>query len=262
MQFPNIDPVIFSIGPLSLRWYGLMYILGFAASYCLVLYQLRNKALGIQKAFMDDLFFYLIIGLVVGARLGYIIFYNLKFYIQNPLEIFILWHGGMSFHGGLLGTFIAGYLIIKKWKMDFFKVADIIIPTCPIGLGLGRIGNFINGELFGKPSNLPWAMIFPNGGPMPRHPSQLYEAFLEGMCLFLILWFYKDRKRHDGDVFALFLILYGIFRIVCELFREPDAHLGYILGIFTMGQILSIFMLSIGIFLKFYLIPKKNTRKK
>ncbi len=259
MQFPNIDPVIFSIGPLSLRWYGLMYILGFTASYLLVLYQIRYKTQDIKKDFIDDLFFYLIIGLIVGARLGYIIFYNLRFYIQNPLEIFILWHGGLSFHGGLIGTFIAGYLIIKKRKMDFFKVADLVIPTCPIGLGFGRIGNFINGELYGKPSDLPWAMVFPNAGPLPRHPSQLYEASLEGMCLFIILWFYKDKKKQDGDVFAMFLMLYGIFRIFCELFREPDAHLGYISGILTMGQVLSIIMLCVGLFLKFYLIPSKKS---
>ncbi|MBP8626710.1 MAG: prolipoprotein diacylglyceryl transferase [Syntrophorhabdaceae bacterium] len=259
MQFPNIDPVIFSIGPLSLRWYGLMYILGFTASYLLVLYQIKYKTQDIKKDFIDDLFFYLIIGLIVGARLGYIIFYNLRFYIQNPLEIFILWHGGLSFHGGLIGTFIAGYLIIKKRKMDFFKVADLVIPTCPIGLGFGRIGNFINGELYGKPSDLPWAMVFPNAGPLPRHPSQLYEASLEGMCLFIILWFYKDKKKQDGDVFAMFLMLYGIFRIFCELFREPDAHLGYISGILTMGQVLSIIMLCVGLFLKFYLIPSKKS---
>lgn len=262
MQFPNIDPVIFSIGPLSLRWYGLMYILGFTASYLLVLYQIKYKTQDIKKDFIDDLFFYLIIGLIVGARLGYIIFYNLRFYIQNPLEIFILWHGGLSFHGGLIGTFIAGYLIIKKRKMDFFKVADLVIPTCPIGLGFGRIGNFINGELYGKPSDLPWAMVFPNAGPLPRHPSQLYEASLEGMCLFIILWFYKDKKKQDGDVFAMFLMLYGIFRIFCELFREPDAHLGYISGILTMGQVLSIIMLCVGLFLKFYLIPSKKVPDK
>jgi phosphatidylglycerol:prolipoprotein diacylglycerol transferase len=153
-------------------------------------------------------------------------------------------------------------MIIKKRKMDFFKVADLVIPTCPIGLGFGRIGNFINGELYGKPSDLPWAMVFPNAGPLPRHPSQLYEASLEGMCLFIILWFYKDKKKQDGDVFAMFLMLYGIFRIFCELFREPDAHLGYISGILTMGQVLSIIMLCVGLFLKFYLIPSKKVPDK
>lgn len=258
MQFPQIDPVIIKIGPLSLRWYGMMYIFGFAASYLLVLYQIKKKFTDIKRPFVDDLYFYLIIGLIVGARLGYIIFYNLKFYLDNPLEIFVLWHGGMSFHGGLIGTLIASYFIIKKNNMDFFRIADLIIPTCPLGLGFGRIGNFINGELYGKPSDLPWAMVFPDGGPLPRHPSQLYEAFLEGLCLFIILWFYKDRKQHDGNVLAMFLILYGTFRIFCEFFREPDAHLGYLLGIFTMGQILSALMLSIGLFFKFYLIPKRG----
>ena len=185
LQFPDIDPVIFKIGPLSMRWYGLMYIFGFVSSYLLVIYQLKKKALKIDRAVIDDLFFYLILGLIVGARLGYVIFYNLGFYLQNPLEIFVIWRGGMSFHGGLIGTFIAGYIVMKRKKLNFFEMVDLIIPTCPIGIGFGRIGNFINGELFGKPTGVPWAMVFPEGGASPRHPSQLYEMFFEGILLFL-----------------------------------------------------------------------------
>lgn len=260
LQFPDIDPVIFKIGPLSMRWYGLMYVFGFASSYLLVIHQLKKKALKIDRAVIDDLFFYLILGLIVGARLGYVIFYNLGFYLQNPLEIFVIWRGGMSFHGGLIGSFIAGYIMMKRKKLDYLEMVDLIIPTCPIGIGFGRIGNFINGELFGKPTGVPWAMVFPEGGASPRHPSQLYEIFFEGILLFLILWIYKDRKKRDGDVFALFLILYGLFRIFCELFREPDSQLGYIFGLLSMGQILSLCMIAAGIVLKYLYLPKTSKR--
>lgn len=256
LPFPHIDPVIFRIGPLAMRWYGLMYILGFLAGYGLTVYQLRgNRKPGISREAVDDLFFYLIIGLIVGARLGYAIFYNLGFYIENPLEVFMVWHGGMSFHGGLAGAFIAGAIIIIRKKLPFRATMDLIIPTAPVGICLGRIGNFINGELFGKPADVPWAMVFPQGGPVPRHPSQLYEAFFEGLLLFVILWFYKDRKKRDGDVFAMFLILYGLFRTFCEFFRLPDTQLGAVLGPFSMGQVLSLIMVLIGATLKFLVLP-------
>jgi phosphatidylglycerol---prolipoprotein diacylglyceryl transferase len=260
LQFPDIDPVIFKIGPLSMRWYGLMYILGFVSSYLLVMYQLKKKNLKIDRAIIDDLFFYLILGLIVGARLGYVIFYNLGFYLQNPLEIFVIWRGGMSFHGGLIGSFVAGYIIMKRKKLNYLEMVDLIIPTCPIGIGFGRIGNFINGELFGKPTSVPWAMVFPEGGPSPRHPSQLYEMLCEGILLSCILWIYKDRKKRDGDVFALFLILYGLFRIFCELFRQPDSQLGYFFGLLSMGQILSLCMIAAGVVLKYVYLPKTSKR--
>jgi phosphatidylglycerol:prolipoprotein diacylglycerol transferase len=236
-----------------MRWYGLMYVFGFVSSYLLVMYQVKKNALKFDRTSIDDLFFYLIVGLIVGARLGYVLFYNLSFYLQSPLDILVVWHGGMSFHGGLIGTLIAGYIVIKRKKLNFFSTADLIVPTCPIGIGFGRIGNFINGELFGKPSTMPWAMVFPEGRGVPRHPSQLYEMFFEGIVLFVILWIYKDRKKREGDVFALFFILYGVFRIFCEFFREPDAQLGYIFGVFSMGQILSLCMVAIGVALSRYL---------
>jgi len=257
ISYPHIDPVIVKIGPFSLRWYGLMYILGFVSSYVLVLYQVKRKTLKIERSQIDDLLFALILGLIIGARLGYVLFYNIGFYIQNPLEIFQVWHGGMSFHGGLIGTLIAGFIVVKRQGFDFFKIADLIIPTCPVGIGLGRIGNFINGELFGKPSTLPWAMVFPQGGQIPRHPSQLYEAFFEGLLLFVTLWLYKDRKKRDGDVFALFLMLYGLFRIFCEFFRAPDLQVGYIMGILTMGQLLSFLMILTGVFVKWYIASRR-----
>ncbi len=257
IAYPRIDPVILKIGPLSLRWYGLMYVVGFVSSYLLVIYQIKKGKTKISRAEIDDLFFYLILGLIVGARLGYVLFYNLSFYLENPSEALVLWHGGMSFHGGFLGAFIAGYIVIKRKHLNFFGTADLFIPTCPIGLGFGRLGNFINGELFGKPSDVPWAMIFPQGGAMPRHPSQLYEAFLEGLVMFVVLWIYKDKKKREGDVLALFLVLYGCFRVFCEMFREPDVQLGYIFGILSMGQILSIIMILIGLGLKFIYLPRR-----
>jgi len=237
-----------------------MYVIGFASSYLLTIYQLKKRALKIERTMIDDLYFYLIVGLIVGARFGYILFYNLPFYFGNPLEVFVLWHGGMSFHGGLIGAFVAGYIYIKRKRLDFFLIIDLIIPTCPVGLGFGRLGNFINGELFGRPSDVPWAMIFPNGGNAPRHPSQLYEAFFEGFLLFVILWIYKDRKKREGDVFALFLVLYGCFRIFCEFFREPDVQIGQILGLFSMGQLLSGLTIAGGLFLKYYWLPRRSAR--
>ena len=257
IPYPHIDPVIVQIGPFAVRWYGMMYIAGFALSYLLLVYQIGRKSVAVTKAQIDDLYFYLILGLLVGARLGYVLFYNFRFFLEHPVEIFVLWHGGMSFHGGLIGALLAGYLGIKRKKIAFWKAADLIIPTAPIGIGLGRLGNFINGELYGRPSSVPWAMVFPEGGAMPRHPSQLYEAATEGLLLFVILWFYKDRKGRDGDVFALFLILYGIFRTCCEFFREPDVQLGYIFGFITMGQILSLSMVCVGLLLKYAYLRKR-----
>lgn len=256
IPFPNIDPEIIRIGPVAIRWYGMMYILGFASSYLLVLYQIKKKAIAISRSQVDDIYFYLVIGLLAGARLGYILFYNLSYYLANPLEIFVLWHGGMSFHGGVIGTFILGYIAMKRRNIPFWKMTDLMIVTAPLGIFFGRIGNFINGELFGKPATVPWAMIFPDGGNVPRHPSQLYEAFSEGILLFAILWLYRNRKKREGDVFALFIIGYAVFRIICEFFREPDVQMGYLFGFVTMGQILSFAMLAIGLLLKFLFLPK------
>jgi phosphatidylglycerol---prolipoprotein diacylglyceryl transferase len=260
IPYPQIDPVILRIGPVALRWYGLMYVLGFVSSYLLVLRQIARTHLNISRSQIDDLYFYLVLGLLVGGRLGYVLFYNLPYFIAHPLEVLVLWHGGMSFHGGAIGTFVAGYVVMKRRGVDFFRMADIIIPTAPIGLFFGRLANFINGELFGRPSNVPWAMIFPEGGSTPRHPSQLYEAGLEGAILFVVLWFYKDKKQRDGDVFALFLMLYGAFRFFCEFFREPDIQVGYLFGLITMGQLLSLTMVALGLFLKFVYLPRKTSK--
>lgn len=224
-----------------------MYLIGFAASYLLVKYQAKKKGMAIGKKEIDSLYSFLILGLIIGARLGYVMFYNLGEYLRNPLEIFAVWHGGMSFHGGLIGSIIAGILFCKKFRLDFWQIADLVIVTAPIGLGLGRLGNFINGELYGRVTDVKWGMVFPAGGQLPRHPSQVYEFLLEGVALFVILWFLKDRKLKPGALSSLFLILYGSFRFFVEFFREPDSQLGFILGPFTMGQILSAVMVAIGI---------------
>lgn len=258
IPYPEIDPEIIRIGPLAVRWYGIMYLIGFAASYLLVKHQIKKKGLNLGKDFVESLYSYLILGLLLGARLGYIVFYNLPYYFQRPLEIFAVWHGGMSFHGGLIGSVIAGFIFCKSFKVSFWQTSDIIIATAPIGLGLGRLGNFINGELYGRVSDVPWAMVFPSGGPLPRHPSQLYEFFLEGVVLFAILWTAKNRITGNGSLTALFILFYGGFRFFIEFFREPDAHLGFIFDLFTTGQALSFLMVFAGLAI---LYLRGHTRK-
>lgn len=253
----NLDPILVKLGPIRLSWYGLMYVLGFLASYLLVRYQMRKRDFDITKPEVENFYFYLIFGLIIGARFGYVLFYDLKTYLNNPLEILAVWHGGMSFHGGLIGLLLVALLFSWKNKKSFWKIADLFIVTAPFGLGLGRIGNFINGELYGRAAQVPWAVIFPKGGPVPRHPSQLYESALEGGVLFFILWFMKDKNLPKGALLSIFLFLYGGFRFFLEFFREPDAQLGFVLGPFTMGQVLSSFMIGGGIFLQYYL-KKKN----
>jgi phosphatidylglycerol:prolipoprotein diacylglycerol transferase len=265
IAYPSISPEIFHIGRLSVRWYGLMYAIGFAASYLLVKYQIHKKGQGaggkgqggkgarieFPKEFLDSLYTYLVLGLVLGARLGYVLFYDLASYAKNPLEIFAVWHGGMSFHGGMIGALSAGFLCCRRYGVNFWRAADLVIVTAPIGLGMGRLGNFINGELYGRVTDVPWAMIFPAGGPLPRHPSQLYEFAIEGVLLFVIFWRLKDRKLTPGALSALFLMFYGLFRFFIEFFREPDPQLGFIAGPFTMGQVLSALTMLAGMVLFF-----------
>jgi len=255
IPFPNISPEIVRIGPLAVRWYGMMYLVGFGASYLLVGRQIKKKGLPFAEDFVESLYTYLILGLLLGARLGYVVFYNPLHYLSHPLDIVAVWHGGMSFHGGLIGTALAGLLFCRQVKADFWATADLIVVPAPIGLALGRFGNFINGELYGRVTDAPWGMVFPGGGPQPRHPSQLYEIFLEGVVLFIVMWAIKDRAFRPGVLASVFLILYGTFRFVVEFFREPDAQLGYVLFNFiTMGQVLSASMIVIGLCILF---PRK-----
>lgn len=246
MRFPDIDPVFLRIGPLELRWYGLMYILAFICAYLLITARTRRKGFPLSKDDAADLIFNLAIGVIIGGRLGYVLFYNLSYYAANPLRVFAVWEGGMSFHGGLLGVMLAALLYCRKKKVHFSALADICIPAVPIGLGLGRIGNFINGELYGRVTDMPWGMVFPGGGDLPRHPSQLYEAVLEGPVLFLLLWLLERRKLPQGVLFWSFIALYGSFRFLVEFFREPDLHLGFVAGGFSMGQALSLPMAAVG----------------
>lgn len=229
-----------------------MYLAGFAASYLLVGYQLKKKKIAAAVKEVDSLYSYLVLGLIVGARLGYVLFYDLGEYLANPLEIFAVWHGGMSFHGGLIGSVVAGILFSRRYRMNFWQMADVVIVTAPVGLGLGRIGNFINGELYGRITDVPWGMVFPAGGPLPRHPSQLYESLLEGVVLFGILWSIKDRNLKPGVLLSIFLILYGVFRFIVEYFREPDPQLGLVLGPLSMGQVLSAGVVLAGAALLIY----------
>jgi phosphatidylglycerol:prolipoprotein diacylglycerol transferase len=186
------------------------------------------------------------LGVILGGRTGYILFYNLSYYMDNPLRVFAVWEGGMSFHGGFIGAVLAGLFFVRKMKAGFFRMADIVAPAIPIGLFLGRVGNFINGELYGRVTDLPWGMVFPGGGPLPRHPSQLYEAVLEGPLTYLILRLVGRKERGDGAVFWSFIALYGLFRFFVEFFREPDQQIGFILGPFSMGQMLSFPMFLLG----------------
>ena len=248
MIYPTIDPVALSLGPIQIHWYGLMYLLGFSGAWWLG--RLRADRFGWTAVEVEDLLFYGAIGVIVGGRLGYLLFYDLPALIDNPLNLFKVWQGGMSFHGGLLGVVVAFGFFARATGKSYFSISDFIVPMVPVGLFFGRIGNFINGELWGKVSDVPWAMIFPNAGPLARHPSQLYEAMLEGVLLFLILWIYSAKPKPPGAVSGLFLLGYGFFRFVVEFVRVPDQQYGYlILYLITMGQILSIPMIVIGLFI-------------
>ncbi len=252
LPYPQINPVIVKIGPLAIRWYGLMYLLGFLAAYYLVRYQLRER--GREDLFpeLENLIFWLAIGLIIGARLGHVFLYFPHYYLRHPLEILAIWKGGMSFHGGLIGVIVTGLFYAWHKKLDFWFWADLFVVPAPIGLGLGRLGNFINGELYGRPTNVPWAMIFPEGGPVPRHPSQLYEALGEGLLLFLIMWKLRKKDWPTGTKFACFLVLYGLIRFVIEFFREPDVGVPLLFGWMTRGQELCLLMIFTGIVLFFW----------
>jgi phosphatidylglycerol:prolipoprotein diacylglycerol transferase len=247
MIYPQIDPVALSIGPLQVHWYGLMYLFGFAGAWWLG--RVRAERYGWTAEQVEDLLFYGAIGVIVGGRLGYSLFYDFANNLADPLNIFKIWQGGMSFHGGLLGVLTAFWLFSKKTGKSFFEISDFMVPMVPIGLFFGRMGNFINGELWGKVSDVSWAMIFPTGGPLPRHPSQLYEAGLEGLVLFILLWLYSNKAKPLGAVSGLFFLGYGIFRFLIEFVRTPDAQYGYFaFEWLTMGQILSLPMIILGLF--------------
>ena len=251
INYPEIDPVLVSIGPLKVHWYGMMYLFGFSAAWGLGVWRAVQRD-GWDKDQVGDLVLYCALGAVLGGRVGYIFFYKLDDYIARPLDIFRVWEGGMSFHGGLLGVLVAIWIFARKTDRGFFQVSDFVAPLVPIGLFFGRIGNFINQELWGRVTDLSWGMVFPLAGSEPRHPSQLYEAFLEGLVLFAILWIYSASPRPVARVSGLFLVLYGVFRFIVEFTREPDDYLGFVaMNWMTMGQILSIPMIVAGLLIMF-----------
>ncbi|MGB5396868.1 MAG: prolipoprotein diacylglyceryl transferase, partial [Gammaproteobacteria bacterium] len=258
---PNIDPAALRLGDFAVHWYGLMYLIGFAGAWWLGMLRARRAESGWRAEEISDLVFYAALGAILGGRIGYSLFYNFSYFLEEPLRLFYIWQGGMSFHGGMLGVFVALYLFGRKNGMGFFQVSDFIAPMVPIGLGMGRIGNFINKELWGRQveSALPWAMDY--GDRIARHPSSLYQAFSEGLLLFLILWWYSARPRPRMAVSALFMLCYGSFRFITEFFRTPDAHLGFIaFEWLTMGQLLSIPMVIFGIVVYWLAIKSEPAR--
>jgi phosphatidylglycerol:prolipoprotein diacylglycerol transferase len=245
---PQIDPVAIAIGPLAVRWYGLMYLVGFGMAFLLARSRIKQgKSGGISYAVFDDLFFFCVLGVVLGGRLGYVLFYKPGYYVSHPLEILAVWQGGMSFHGGFLGVILAMVYIARKYQVRWLAITDFIAPLVPPALAAGRIGNFINGELWGRVTDVPWGMVFRGAGPLPRHPSQLYQFALEGVLLFVILWLYSAKPRPTGAVSAMFLIGYGVLRFGAEFFREPDDFLGLLAFNLSMGQWLSLPMILAGI---------------
>ena len=261
----NFSPVLVDFGFFQIKWYSIAYIIGIILGWIYATKIIKKTSennynyKSIKKSDFDDLILYLIVGIIIGGRIGYIIFYNLEYYSENFLEIFKIWRGGMSFHGGLLGIILATFLFAKKTNNNFFKFADIIACVAPIGIFLGRLANFINGELYGKISNVPWAVIFPNVDSMPRHPSQLYEAVLEGLVLFLIINYLALKKGliyKTGFISVFFLISYSFLRIFSEIFREPDIQLGLLFNYFSMGTLLSLLTIIVGLFIVKFM--KKN----
>ncbi|KYP96083.1 diacylglyceryl transferase [Sodalis-like endosymbiont of Proechinophthirus fluctus] len=269
LVFPQFDPVIFSLGLVSLHWYGLMYLVGFVFAMWLAVRRANRPGSGWCKVEVENLLYAGFLGVFIGGRIGYVLFYNLPLFLDNPLYLFKVWDGGMSFHGGLIGVIVVMLWFSHRTRRHFFQVADFVAPTVPFGLGAGRLGNFINGELWGRvTTDTPWAMLFPGSreenlallpanpqwqalfecyGVLPRHPSQIYEMLLEGVVLFIILNLFIRKSRPIGSVSSLFLICYGVFRILVEFFREPDVQLGLFSGIISMGQILSLPMILAGV---------------
>ena len=252
LDFPNFSPIAIQIGSFGLRWYALAYLVGIISAWWLTKRNIDKYNLGISNTQLDDLVFYTTLGIILGGRIGFVCCYGSDYFWKNPLEIFAIWHGGMSFHGGIAGVILGLFYFSHKYKFPFLKITDIVALYVPIGIFLGRIANFVNGELWGRVTTVPWAVKFPSGGYLPRHPSQIYEACLEGVLMFIVLsllWKKDFVRKNSGIISAMFLIIYTTSRICMEVFREPDAQIGFIYNFITMGQLLSIPLLLVGLFI-------------
>ncbi|WP_417252672.1 prolipoprotein diacylglyceryl transferase [Castellaniella sp.] len=260
MPFPHINPIALQLGPVAIHWYGLMYLAGFALAWLLGRWRIQHHPGELNLRDLEDIIFYGVLGVVLGGRIGYVVFYKFDDYLANPLSIFYVWQGGMSFHGGLLGVIVAMLIFARKRGQPLLAIGDFIAPLIPLGLAAGRLGNFINGELWGRPTDLPWGVVFPGSGDgIARHPSQLYEMGLEGFALFALVWWFARKPRPMGQISAVFLMGYGTFRFLVEFTREPDAFLGLLMGGLSMGQILSVPMVLIGLWL-FLRAAKESSR--
>jgi phosphatidylglycerol:prolipoprotein diacylglycerol transferase len=261
LTYPQIERVAMQIGPIAVHWYGIMYLLGFALAWWLAALRAEKLKFAFSSETISDFIFYCSVGGILGGRLGYVLFYELSYFLHHPLSILATWNGGMSFHGGIIGLIISLIFFARKVKLPFLTMLDFTAPLAPLGIALGRIGNFINAELLGRVTTASWGMIFPGGGPLPRHPSQLYEALTEGIVLFIAVWLYSAKPRPRGTVSALFFLVYGIARFGCEFFRQPDQHLGFIVfNWLTMGQLLSLPVIIIGIIM--LILFRKNSPKR
>ncbi|SNY55848.1 phosphatidylglycerol:prolipoprotein diacylglycerol transferase [Arsukibacterium tuosuense] len=262
LDFPDIDPVLVSIGPLfgygplNIHWYGVMYAVAFGLAYWLANRAAAKPGSGWTKEQVSDLLFFGFLGVIVGGRLGYVFFYNFGQLLAEPLYLFKTWEGGMSFHGGLLGVLLAMAWFARRYHKSYLQLGDFVAPLIPLGLAAGRLGNFINGELWGRTTDVPWAVMFPNAGSLPRHPSQLYHVLLEGILLFIIIMLVRRLKPATGTVGGVFLLGYGVFRFFVEFFRQPDAHLGVLSAGMTMGQWLCLPMIAAGLGLIIYVNSK------
>lgn len=250
LQYPQINPVALDLGVIKIQWYGLMYVIGIFGAWWFLRRRAQRPDWGWKAEKIDDLIFYAALGIILGGRIGYVLFYNFSAFLDNPLMLFKIWEGGMAFHGGLLGVLLAIWLFGRGIKEPFLRVGDFIAPAVPLGLGAGRIGNFINGELWGRTTDVPWGMVFSHVGPEPRHPSQLYQFALEGLAMLIILNLYALKPRPVGAISGLFLMLYGVFRFGVEFVRQPDDHIGAVaFNWLTMGQLLSLPMILFGVLL-------------
>jgi phosphatidylglycerol:prolipoprotein diacylglycerol transferase len=249
LVYPRIDPVLVELGPFVIRWYALAYISGLILGWYYIIHLLNRREMPITRNDIDDFIMWATLGIILGGRIGYVLFYNWPYYMAQPKAIFEVWHGGMSFHGGFIGVMLAILIFTRRRKIPLLVFSDLVACATPIGLGLGRIANFINGELWGRTTDVPWAMIFPTGGPLPRHPSELYEAGLEGLALFALLWFLAHKTKaaeKPGLLAGVFIVGYSAARMFVEMFREPDEQLGFLFGHVTMGQLFSLPVMALG----------------